>query len=244
MKRVLATLFLILLISCTTETSPPAPPPPPLKPLTGPLPSGTATTQDGHTIAYQIYPSKAGSPAVILLHMLRRSRTDWDSIAKWLQKNGYTVIVPDLRGHGQSSGNWEKFTPEDFNKMTFDVAAMKSVLENQGADVKRLAIIGASIGANVAFNYAATDPDVKTVVLLSPGLEYKGVQTGNTKFGRPFLAVASKDDQYGAQSAQEIKRNNPSAELVLYEKAGHGTNMFIAQNDLAPKILDWLKEYT
>ncbi len=241
MKRILAFIFLLLLVSCTRDTSTTATPPqPPLKPLTGVTPSGTTTTQDGHTIAYQLYPNKAGSPAVILLHMLRRSRTDWDSVAKWLQKNGYTVIAIDLRGHGLSTGNFEKFTPEDFNKMTLDVAAAKGVLENTGADLKRISIIGASIGANVAYKYAATDTDVKTVVLLSPGLEYRGVKL-TEKLSKPFLIVASKEDEYSAQTAQELSKNT-YAKLILYENAGHGTNMFV-KNELAPSILQWLKEH-
>lgn len=233
-------LVLLLLIACSQQAQ--VTQQPQLKPLTGVTPSGTATTVDGQSIAYQIYPNKVGSPAVILLHMLRRTRTDWDSIAKWLQKNGYTVIAFDSRGHGQSTGDWEKFGPEDYNKMVLDVAAIKSVLENQGADVKKLAIIGASIGANTAFNYAATDQDVATIILLSPGLDYQGVQTANTKFNKAFLIVASNDDSYSAQSVQQIAANNPNAEVLMYEDAGHGTNMFI-KNELAPKMLAWLKAH-
>ncbi len=240
MKRILALIILLLVVSCTRETPATTSQQPPLKPLTGVTPSGTATTQDGYTIAYQLYPAKAGSPAVILLHMLRRSRTDWDSVAKWLQKNGYTVVAIDLRGHGLSSGNWEQFTPEDFNKMTLDVAAAKGVLENTGADLKRISIIGASIGANLAYKYAATDTDVKTVVLLSPGLEYRGVKL-TEQLAKPFLVVASKEDEYSAQTAQELARNQ-YAKVIMYENAGHGTNMFV-KNELAPSILQWLKEH-
>ncbi len=232
-------ILLLLLIACSQQAGTMQPQ---LKPLTGTPPSGTATTIDGQTIAYQIYPNKAGSPAVILLHMLRRTRTDWDSIAKWLQTQGYTVVALDSRGHGQSTGDWEKFNEDDFNKMTNDVMAIKSVLENQGADVKKLTIIGASIGANTAFNYAASDPDVRTVILLSPGLEYRGVKTIDTKFSKPFLVVASNDDSFSAQTAEKIAQNNPTAEILIYEDAGHGTNMFVKQ-DLAPKILEWLKEH-
>ncbi len=231
-------LFLILLIACVQDAQPGMQPP--LKPLIGNLPSGTVTTFDGQTIAYQIYPGKTGSTPVILLHMLGRTRTDWDGFARWLQKNGYTVVAPDLRGHGQSSGDWKKFTDDDFNKMTYDVAALKSMLENQGADVKKLAIIGASIGANTAFNYATTDSDVATVILLSPGLDYRGVSTANTKFSKPFLIVASTDDEYSAQSSQQIADNNAFAKLVLFDKAGHGTNMFV-KPELLPMISQWLK---
>ena len=229
-------LLLLLLIACSQPVEPPAKPQ--LKPLTGPLPSGTATTYDGQTIAYQIYPAQQGSPGIILLHMLRRTRTDWDTVAKWLQKNGYSVIVPDLRGHGQSTGNWEQFAPEDFNKMKYDVAAIKSVLQNQ-AGAQKFGIIGASIGANIAYNYAIENPDVKAIVLLSPGMDFRGVTIDPTRLKRPFMVVASNDDTYSAATAQEFK-NNPSANVKMYEDAGHGTNMF-SKNDLAPEILDWIK---
>ena len=236
-----AVLILLLLIACAQPTQPTVQQPP-LKPVDKELPKALTSTIDGYTLAYNIYKSKPGSPSVILLHMFRRTKSDWDSIAKWLQTNGYTVIVPDMRGHGQSAGNWEQFTPEDFNKMTYDVAAVKSVLQNEGANTKKLAIIGASIGANVALNYAANDQDVRTVILLSPGLEYKGVLAATTRFNKPFLVVASKDDEYSAQSAQVIIQNNPSAKILMYEDAGHGTNMF-SKNDLAPNILEWLQEH-
>lgn len=238
--KILIALLMLLLVACSQPAErPQTQPQPELAPPSGPLPTGTATTQDGQTISYQIYTASPGSPAVILLHMLRRTRTDWDSVAKWLQRSGYTVIVPDLRGHGQSTGNYEAFKPEDFNKMTNDVAAMKSVLQNQGADTTRLAIVGASIGANVAYNYALADKDVKTVVLLSPGLDFKGITVEPKSFSKTFLVVASKDDNYSATTAQEFQKN-PKATIKMYEDAGHGTNMF-AKNDLAPTILNWLK---
>jgi len=53
------------------------------------------------------------------------------------------------------------------------------------------------------------------------------------------LVVASNDDVYSANSAQEVKNRNPSASLLIYQDAGHGTNMFV-KNDLAPKMLEWL----
>lgn len=230
-------LLLILLLACAQDAQPGMQP---LKPLTGTTPSGTATTQDGQTIAYQLYAGKAGSTPVILLHMLGRTRADWDSFARWLQKNGYTVIAADSRGHGQSTGEWKRFAEADFQNMIYDVAALKSVLESKNADVKKLTIIGASIGANTALNYAASDSDVATVVLLSPGLDYKGSTTANTKFNKAFLIVASNDDEYSAQSSQEIANNNAYAKIVLFDNAGHGNSMF-AKKELAPMILDWLK---
>lgn len=84
-----------------------------------------------------------------------------------------------MRGHGKSvnqNGTFQSFTPNDFNKMKLDVKAAKQFLVTQkGINPKNIAIVGASIGANVALKYAAVDPSIKAVVLLSPGLHYKGV---------------------------------------------------------------------
>ena len=39
---------------------------------------------------------------VVLLHMWKQSRNDYKDLAPALQAQGYAVIVPDLRGHGES----------------------------------------------------------------------------------------------------------------------------------------------
>jgi len=239
MKKFIVLLFL-LLIACGQ----PVVKEPTLPSAEGKkLPSGTATTTDGMTISYQMY-SNPGKPGVILLHMLGRTRTDWHTIAKWLQENGFAVIAIDFRGHGLSMGDLESFTAQDYNAMVEDVKAAKSVLQAQGGDVSRLSIIGASIGANIALKYAANDLDVKTAVLLSPGLEYRGVKTeaAMSKLNRPVLLVASTDDPTSAESVQTLSPRNPYAQIKMYTDAGHGTNMF-AKTDLAPLMLQWLQDH-
>ena len=236
-----ATILLIILVACSTQQSEPRKIPD-LPQLTGKMPTGTIATRDGETIAYQLYENK-GRPAVILIHMYGRNREDLDGVGKWLQQNGYAALALDLRGHGLSSGSLDKFTNEDYNKMIYDVEAAKAVLENNGANTKRLSIIGASIGANIALNYAQNDPDVKTLILLSPGVEYHGIITQYAKYNRPFLIVSSKDDDYSYQSSLYLKQTNPTAQLLIYDNAGHGTNMF-RQNDLAPSILSALGDYS
>ena len=119
--------------------------------------------------------------------------------------------------------------------MVQDIDAVRSVIVNKG--ISRLSIVGASIGANVALNYA-TQNDVKGLVLLSPGLDYRGVR-GDIVLNQPFMIVASQDDTYSAESAQEIASINQNANLVLYDNVGHGTNMFV-EPELAQRMLDWI----
>ena len=64
------------------------------------------------------------------------------------------------------------------------------------------AFIGGSIGANMALRLGADVPQIPTVVLLSPGLNYDGVQTepAMETFGdRPVFIVASSEDSYAAE---------------------------------------------
>jgi pimeloyl-ACP methyl ester carboxylesterase len=234
-----ASILILILIACSQQTEQKKIPDLPV--LTGKMPTGTIAARDGETIAYQLYPNQ-GRPGIILLHMYQRSREDLDGVGKWLQQNGYAVIAPDFRGHGLSTGTLSKFTVDDYNKMVYDVEAAKAALEQSGANTKKLSILGASIGANVAMNYAQNDPDVKTLILLSPGVDYHGIITQYSRFNKPFLIVASKNDDYAYQSALYLKQTNPSAELLVYENAGHGTNMF-QQKDLPTSILSALGDY-
>ena len=65
----------------------------------------TFRTDDGVTLAGTWYePSGRTGPAVILVHMLHRSRRDWDALAIGLASEGIGVLAFDLRGHGESTG--------------------------------------------------------------------------------------------------------------------------------------------
>ena len=60
-------------------------------------------------------------------------------------------------------------------------------------------LAGASIGANLAVLAAADDPTVRSLALLSVGLDYRGLrlEAALKKFGaRPALLVASQEDPY------------------------------------------------
>ena len=56
-------------------------------------------------LAATFYPSRAGkdAAAVILLHRDGGQRADLDRLARLVQLGGNAVIVPDLRGHGESA---------------------------------------------------------------------------------------------------------------------------------------------
>jgi pimeloyl-ACP methyl ester carboxylesterase len=169
----LSLLFIMLLIACTpvAQQATPTPEPTPLQSREVPM---KLTTSDGYTLAYTYTPpfEPKGAPGAILLHQLNRNRHDYDQFAPRLADQGFGVITLDSRGHGESSGNWQDFSDADFKLLGTDIAAAKAFLKTQGIDTSKLVLIGASINANAAINYATTDADVKTLIAISPGIHH------------------------------------------------------------------------
>jgi pimeloyl-ACP methyl ester carboxylesterase len=207
----------------------------------------TLTTSDGITINGTYYnTSEEGSPGVILLHMLSRNRNDWQEFARDLQDLDYRVLAIDLRGHGESDLDWKEFMPgEGFTDMLMDVTASKEYLLEEGTGEKDIVIIGGSIGSNLALNYAAGDKDIKGVVLLSPGLDYRGVQTEETMVAygeRPIFIIASEGDTYSADSSRKLySLAKGDAKIKIYPADAHGTWILQSQNS-GEMILEWVQE--
>ncbi|MBI2136120.1 alpha/beta fold hydrolase [Candidatus Woesearchaeota archaeon] len=202
-------------------------------------------TKDNKTI-FGKYHKTDSHIAVILLHMLDKDHSSWDKFAVQLYLENYSVISIDLRGHGESAkstGSRQDFTEKDFNNMILDVKEAKEFGLHEKKS--KFVIIGASIGANTALNYAAKDNEILGVVLLSPGLDYRGVKTDTSALNygqRPILLVASEEDTYSANSAKELNTKLfGKKKLVMFKNAGHGTDMF-ESTELDKEIIAWLKE--
>ncbi len=160
-------------------------------------------TRDGVLLRATFYPSNRGKEAVpvILLHGWKGNRSEFAGLARGLQKLGHAVLVPDLRGHGESTGlayedrrklDSAQISRTDVaNMIRRDMEKFKSFLvqkNNAGElNLEKLCIVGSEMGAVVALNWAVWDwhwpvyPDfkqgqyVKALVLISPPWSFKGV---------------------------------------------------------------------
>jgi haloacetate dehalogenase len=95
-------------------------------------------------------------PAVVLLHGHPRTHTTWHRVAPSLVEAGYTVVCPDLRGHGQSSKpepDAEHLTYCD-RAMANDIVQLMTVLGHE-----RFGIAGHDRGGYVAYRAALDHPD-------------------------------------------------------------------------------------
>ncbi len=204
----------------------------------------TIAASDGVKIAADFYDSNSTS-GVLLVHMMPAAKESWNAFAQQLQKNNFKALAIDLRGHGKSEfgpNGFLDFTDAEHQKGIKDVEAGIKFLREQGAG--KISIVGASIGANLALQFADKN-EIASVVLLSPGLNYRGVDVSeiSSPATKNIFLVASKDDEYSAESSQQIFQNLTISgkKIKIYERAGHGTNMF-SEKDLAGLILEWLEK--
>ncbi len=183
--------------------------------------------------------------AVLLVPMLGHDKSAYENLSQQLQQNGFTVLAIDLRGHGNSDLDYTQFTEADWQNLVLDVQAGVDFLEAKGYG--KIAVIGASIGANAALKQAVQDPRIDAVVLLSAGEDYHGLKTLDIAefYDRPVLFVASFDDKEAAVAATKIYNavNTEYKEIKLYQTAGHGTDILQNQDSSIAMIITWLWNY-
>lgn len=204
----------------------------------------TVEAADGLTIYGTFYPGAGQGPwpAVMLLHMNGGQRSDWDAFAQQLAGQGYAALAVDMRGHGDTGGqsDWEQ-AADDLGRVWAYLTSREDV------DETRAAVAGASIGANMSLVTGVEEPSVKTVIMLSPGLNYFGVTTDDRIVGygdRPSLIVASEEDMLSADSSEELHELAIGEnELVMYQGAGHGTNMFAQEPELTDLMIAWFDRH-
>jgi dienelactone hydrolase len=201
--------------------------------------------EDGTTLAATWHePSSRPAPAVILVHMLGRSRRDWDEFGSRLAAAGIGALAIDLRGHGDSAQG-PAAEGSGYSVMVQDLAAAKRFLVTRSDVVpSRIGILGASIGANLAVLEGAADPTIASLALLSPSLDYRGlrIEAAAKKYAnRPMLLVSSDDDAYARRSVADLQKTGTPREVLQLSGAGHGTNMLRRSPELEYSLVDWFR---
>ena len=208
----------------------------------------TMTTSDNVVIVGTLYAAETKSPVVLCLHQWRSDRSHFDGLSVVLQKQGFTVLSIDMRGHGESVRKKDAgMVTADRNAIPDIRAALAFLKSEASADVSRVAIVGASYGSSNAIMYAVTEPSIKAIVLLSPGLNYFNVlpiEPALAQFARgALLAVASAEDLRSVEAVEKIK-GLAKTELTtkIFDNAGHGTDILDANVGLQEMIVQFLKK--
>lgn len=133
---------------------------------------GTLLSADGLTLHYEQYDKRLSRGTVVILHGFTESAEKFREVAYYFRKAGYSVFVPDLRGHGKSehrSGKVERVETDSFDLYREDLERfMNEVVKPQTGD-KKIYLYTHSLGSTVALLYMMKNPyAVHKAVLSSP----------------------------------------------------------------------------
>ncbi|MBI4263900.1 MAG: alpha/beta hydrolase [Acidobacteria bacterium] len=197
---------------------------------------------DGRTIEALLMEAAARpAPAVVLVPMLGRPKDDWQAVGQRLADAGITALAIDLPGVSLPADAAE------LARWHEDVRAAVAYLRSGAADVRpdAVGVAGASLGANLAAVAAAADPAIRSIALVSPSLDYRGVRIEALmrQYGaRPALLVASLHDPYAARSVRELAQDTSGARQMRWsETSAHGTILLSRDPDLVRSLVEWFQ---
>jgi dienelactone hydrolase len=184
--------------------------------------------------------SQRPSPAVVLVPMLGASKEDWRVLAERLASVNIATLAIDLPGAS---------LPEESTALAGWQAHVRAAVDYLAArgDVRpgALGIAGASLGANLAVLAAASDPRVRSIALVSPSLDYRGVriEAPLRQYGeRPALLVASLKDPYAARSVRALTSGAPGVREARWaESRAHGIPLLSSEPDLVRALVEWFQ---
>ena len=102
-------------------------------------------------------------PVIVMAHGYSADRASMSGMARSLARAGYAVVNIDLRGHGSNTHAFRGDLRDDF------AAAVDWATTTPWVDGSRLAVLGHSMGAGAALDFATIDNRAKAVVPVSGG---------------------------------------------------------------------------
>ncbi len=169
------------------------------------------------------------APLLVLLHGGLEHARVWDQIAQQLCAHWH-VIVPDLRGHGDSQ--WSSGGAYAITDFVPDIAALMDELGN-----RPVTLVAHSLGGNIAIHYTALFPEQVQRLCVIEGL-------GSPPEVRAKRDLASRQEQLRAwvdkvrKLDQRVPKSYPSVEAAVERLMAHdplvdrSTATYICQHGL------------
>jgi dienelactone hydrolase len=196
---------------------------------------------DGRTLSGLLMEAdQRPAPAVVLVPMLGRPKDDWQAVAQKLADANITALAIDLPGMTAPED------PKDLARWSEDIrAAIAYLVSRPEVRAGSIGVAGASLGGSLAVLEASGDATVRSVALISPSLDYRGVriEAAMRAYGaRPALLVASAHDPYAARSTRELAQDTQGRRDIRWsEVAAHGTVLLSRDPDLVRSLVEWFQ---
>jgi pimeloyl-ACP methyl ester carboxylesterase len=189
------------------------------------------SASDGAMLAF--YDTRGNKPAVILLHGFQAAGLMWLRTAQALESD-YRILMPDFRAHGFSHASLANFS---LDRLTEDIANLIQELA-----LVMPAIVGHSLGAEIAGRVAAQHPSlVRSVLLVDPPMRTFQMPPSTGAEPPPWLQQWLANMQ-AIKTQPHVKRLQtvlgllppgapiwPEADLVAYAQACAQLNLGVLQ---------------
>jgi pimeloyl-ACP methyl ester carboxylesterase len=152
----------------------------------------------GHRVAYR----RVGSgPVVLLIHGIAGTSALWDTLVPALARS-WTVVAPDLPGHGQSGSSAGDYSVGAL------AATTRDLLLALGED--RATVVGHSLGGGVAMQFCYLFPEfAERLVLISSGGLGRTVNPVLRSAALPGAELVTMGLGLGVRSAGALARRLP-----------------------------------
>ncbi len=191
-------------------------------------------------------------PTVILIHQGGSDRSEWNSFSRKLLERNYVTLAYDVRGHGKSDSVKRIYRLfNDPGQAPLDLQAVLRKLRSLDfVDKKRIAIVGASIGANLACVASGIqDYGIKTAVAISGKTSavynLAGVKNREDLAMKSIFFVSSLESN-GARAdwAKELyeQTDEPRQLKIIDKSEAHGVVIFKDAPEVESSIISWLSK--
>jgi dienelactone hydrolase len=203
-------------------------------------------TRDGVLLSGSLTLPARRAPVVVLVHQFGSDRHDWDGFVPVLDRAGFATLAYDTRGMGRSLSRWPSkqryFPPRDEERyletMPRDVAAaLRFLRTRRDVNPDRIAVVGASHCANVAYASSAAG---RASVALSPLLLRDALRPRRPR-PRGVLFISSRLEVAAVLELGQTVRE-PKLTMLAQDPEGHGVAL-LREPAVRRAIVDWLRSH-
>lgn len=156
---------------------------------------------------------------MLLLHSRDENKSSFPTFgaAERLARKGFDVVLPDLRAHGRSGGQYITYGVKEGD----DLKAVMDKLAADGLVEQPVYAFGRNYSGMVALHCAAADPRVKGVLAVAPYSDFVGIArfwhqlTPSDRFGEIVEEAAAVADFTPAETNTAQAAEQTDAAIVL-----------------------------
>jgi BAAT / Acyl-CoA thioester hydrolase C terminal len=204
------------------EPKPPAPPP---------ARTVRFTAADGKRVTARYTPAGKRAPAVVLLHEIRGGPDQWQALIPYLHAAGFATLAYQSRA-----------SVLERQRVRDTVGAVQWLRARTDVDARRIALVGASIGASTTVLAMATSVGrrVAAAVALSPpdSADIWALQGKDAYRPHDVLLVS---DAREASSVEGMIDGAVRSKALRSSRPGHGVAL-LAEPGIRRALLAWLDE--